>query len=270
MAPFFAVAAVAAVVSNSIQSGPTLTGFPIKPDLQRINPVSGFKRLFSLRILFETAKTIVKFAALSFVGYLAIEALLPSLFAIQQADPKGYLPLLFDNARSVLFILLLVLCAIGLLDLAYNRWDFGKRMMMSRREIRDEVKRREGDPAVRAKLRELQREAVKRAKSLKRVPEADVLITNPNHYAIALRYDRRSMQAPNVLAKGAGELAQSMKRVARAGGVPIVENKNLAKGLFAGSEIDQPVASEFFEPLARVYADVYGRRDARLALEIRQ
>ena len=270
MAPFFAVAALAAMVANLVQSGPTFTAFPLKPDIQRINPVSGFKRLFSLRTLYDGAKTVFKFVVLSVVAYLAIKAFVPSLLGIQQADPRGYLPALFDHARSLLFMLLLVLAVIGLLDLAYNRWDFGKRMMMSRREIKDEVKRREGDPAVRAKLKELQRETAKRAKSLKRVSDADVLITNPEHFAIALRYEKTSMRAPCVLAKGAGELAQAMKRLARSQGTPLIESRELARKLFRSGEIDRPVGNEFFEPLARVYAEVYARREAHLAMEIRR
>lgn len=269
VAPFLALAVLAAVLGNIVQSVPTFTAFPLKPDLQRLNPVSGFKRLFSMRALYDGIKTIVKLLALGLVAYLAIDALLPSLLTAQQADPKGYLPLMFDLASSVLFKLLLALCAIGLIDLAYNRWDFGKRMMMSRREVRDEVKRREGDPAVRARLREIQQEILKRAKSLKRVPDADVLITNPEHYAVALQYDRATMQAPCLIAKGAGLLAQEMKRTARVARVPFVENPALARRLFAGAEVGQPVPSDVFESVARVYVALHARKDVEFNLALR-
>jgi flagellar biosynthesis protein FlhB len=268
IAPFLGIAALAAFIGNLVQSGATFSGHPVKPDFQRINPAQGFKRLFSLRALYDGAKTLVKLVALSVVAYLAIRELLPSILAVQQADPRGYLVVVFNCVRFLLFALLLVLCAVGLLDLAYNRWDFGKKMMMSRRELKDEVKRREGDPQIRARIRELQQEMVKRAKSLKNVPDADVLITNPEHFAIALEYDKRTMPAPCVTAKGSGDIAQQMKRVARLNNVPIIENKPLARRLFAAGDLDQPVGQEFFESLAQVFAQVHSRRQPRATLEI--
>jgi flagellar biosynthetic protein FlhB len=268
--PFLVAGAIAAVLANVVQSGVTFTAFPLKPDLQRINPVNGFKRLFSLRTLYEGAKTVVKFTLLSAVAYVAIEAVLAGLLQIQHAEARTYLPVLFDHVGWLLFILLLVLAAIGFMDFAYNRWDFGRRMRMSHREIREEIKRREGDPAIRARLRELRQEAIKRAKSLKRVPEADVLITNPDHYAIALRYERETMDAPQVTAKGVGELARSMKQLAKASGVPMVEDRVLARGLYARATIDGPVAFEHFEAIARIYARLFVRDEGRPMVEVRR
>jgi flagellar biosynthesis protein FlhB len=269
MLPFFAAAAVAAVLANMVQSGIAFTAFPLKPDLQRINPVNGFKRLFSLRTVYEGVKTLVKLVALGVAAYIAIAAALASLLQLQHADAKSYLPVLTDHAGFLLFVLLAVLVVIGLIDFAYNRWDFSKRMMMSHREIREEVKRREGDPMIRARLRELRQEAAKRAKSLKRVPEADVLITNPDHYAVALRYDRDAMAAPHVTAKGVGELARAMKALAVAHAVPMFENRALARRLYAAAAIDQPVAGEFFESVARIYARVFAAGAVRPAVEAR-
>lgn len=269
VAPFLAVAVIVAVAGNMVQTGPIFTTFPLKPDIQRINPVSGFKRIFSLRMVFEAVKSMIKLALFGATAYIIISALLPTLLGLMHTDPKGYAPLLMDYSASLLFKLAMVLLIVAALDIAYTRWDHSKKMMMSRRELKEEVKRREGDPLLRAKLRELQREAVKRAKSASRVPEADVLITNPTHYAIALCYERSRMHAPVILGKGSGDLALSMRRLAARHGVPIYERRALARNLFMEGDIDAPVPSGLYEQVARVYADLYASRPADIRVEVR-
>jgi flagellar biosynthetic protein FlhB len=152
---------------------------------------------------------------------------------------------------------------VALLDFGYVRWDFAKRMMMSRREMREEHKRREGDPKVRARIRELQREMRKRSGALKRVPDADVLITNPQHIAVALRYRPEELPAPRLIAKGAGDLAARMKLLARRHGVPVVENRPLARRLFLRGGLDAAIAQEEYPQVARVLAWVYALRELR-------
>jgi flagellar biosynthetic protein FlhB len=269
LAPFMAAAAIAAVLANLVQTGAVFSAHPIKPDFQRLNPVNGFKRLFSLRTLFETGKTLLKLVLLCAVAYLALDAMLAATLNLQHAEPRALMFLTLDEATSVLFKLLLVLAAIALLDLAYTRWEYAKRMRMSRRELKDEIKRREGDPHIRARLRELRQEMVKRSQSIKRLPEADVLITNPDHYAVALQYDRRRMDAPRVIAKGADELARLLKRTAAQAGVPQYEDAPLARRLFAEIDLDQPIAGALFEPVARVYAWLYAQERAERRLEVR-
>jgi len=269
VAPFFVMAVIVAVGANMVQTGPIFTTFPLKPDIQRINPVSGFKRIFSLKMVFEAIKSMIKLALFGMTAYIIISALLPTLLGLMHTDPKGYAPLLMDYSASLLFKLAMVLLIVAALDIAYTRWDHSKKMMMSRRELKEEVKRREGDPLLRAKLRELQKEAVKRAKSASRVPEADVLITNPTHYAIALRYERGRMQAPVILGKGSGELALSMRRLAERHGVPVFERRALARRLFTEGDIDAPVPGDLYEQVARVYADLYAQRPSDIRIEVR-
>jgi flagellar biosynthetic protein FlhB len=269
VAPFLAAAVLAAVIANVVQTGPIFSAFPLKPDFQRLNPALGFKRVFSLKTLVETGKTILKLALFGGVAYLALGAVLPELLAATDVGPKAYFGVLNGHITSLIFKLLLVLVLLALADFAYSRWDYGRQMMMSRRELKDEIKRREGDPHVRARIRELQREAVKRAKSLKRLPEADVLITNPEHFAVALGYDRVRMRAPTVIAKGAGELALELRVRASRAGIPVVEDKPLARRLFVDVDIDSPVGEDLFEPVARVYAGIYSsthRAPARLEM----
>lgn len=268
VAPFFAAALIASVCANLFQAGPVFSGFPLKPDFQRLNPVEGLKRVFSLRMLFEGVKTVIKVALFGFVAYLAIDAAFPALLALSQSDPKSYMALMIAQVSVLAFKLFLCLVIVALLDLAYAKWDYARRMRMSRREMKEEIKRREGDPLVRARIRELQQETAKRAKSLKRVPEADVLITNPDHFAVAVRYDRETMRAPVVIAKGAGDLAQQMKAVAQRSNVPLFESPTLARRLFTESDLDMPVDSRLFEPLARVYAWLYAERQSGMRIEV--
>lgn len=260
LAPLFVTLLIVSVLSSLVQTGPIFSFFPLKPDPKRLNPIQGFKRIFSKRMLFEAVKTLIKFTALVAVAYFVIRDLFPSLLAMPQVDPKGYPAVLLDAITSLTFKLVLVLLIVAALDFMYTRWDFGKKMRMSRREVKEEVKRREGDPLVRAKIKELQREAAKRSKSLGRVPDADVLITNPTHFAVALQYQRNSMTAPRLIAKGAGETVEKMKAVARQHGVPIIERPPLARLLFREVDIDQTVPENAFESVARVYAEIYATR----------
>lgn len=268
MAPFLAAAVLVAIVANLVQTGPVFSAFPLKPDFQRINPATGFKRVFSLKTLVETGKTLLKLLLFGGVAYLALAAVLPQLLTVMEVQPRAYFGLLLDEMTALIFKLLLVLVLIALADLAYSRWDYGRMMRMSRRELKEEVKRREGDPQVRARIRELQREAAKRAKSVKRLPEADVLITNPEHFAVALAYDRSRMQAPTVIAKGAGELALELRARAARLGLPVVEDRPLARRLFAEVGIDGAIGEALFEPVARIYASVYAAKRAAARLEV--
>jgi flagellar biosynthetic protein FlhB len=260
--PLMAALIAVSVLMNMVQTGPVFSFFPLKPDMSRINPVNGFKRLFSVRLLFESVKTLIKLLLFAGVLYFAISALLPSMVSLLDRHPDGYSHYLAEMGNSIALKLLAVLLFIALLDLLYTRWDYARRMRMSRREIKEEVKRREGDPHIRAKIRELQREAAKRAGSLRRVPEADVLITNPTHLSVALVYQRGLMRAPKVIAKGAGELALSMRQVARIHHVPVVENKGLARALFNSVEIDHPIGEELYPLVAKILVRIFNRRNA--------
>ncbi|MBI3900293.1 MAG: EscU/YscU/HrcU family type III secretion system export apparatus switch protein [Gammaproteobacteria bacterium] len=262
LAPFVVLIMVLGILSNMAQTGPIFSFFPLKPDPKRLNPVEGFKRVFSLKMLFEGVKTLIKLSLFATVAYFVIRALLPQVLGLIAVDPRAYPLALFDQISSLLFKLVLVLLAVALVDVLYTRWDYGKKMRMSRRELKEEVKRREGDPQVRAKIKELQREAAKRSKSVSRVPEADVLITNPTHYAVALKYERGTAGAPRVIAKGVNDMALTMRKVAARNGVPMMERRSLAQQLFREVDIDQPIPSELYEPIARVYADLYANKDA--------
>ncbi len=256
--PFFVVAIVCGILGNLLQNGIVLSTEPLKPKWDRLSPVAGFKRVFNKRMLMEAAKSVLKLALLASAAGALFRAIWPGLPALASLESAEQVQSLGHLVVQLLWRLAAVLIVIGLLDLAWVRWQFGRQMMMSRREVREEVKRREGDPLIRAKLRELQRENLKQARSVSRVREADVLITNPSHVAIALCYVRGEMAAPTVLAKGRDAWAERLKSEARRHGVPLVEHRRLARDLLRLAVVDQPIPAETYVEVARVFASLEG------------
>lgn len=267
MGPLFLTLAVVAVLVNLLQTGPIFSFHPLKPDLQRLNPATGLKRLFSMRIIFETVKSIIKLIVLGAVLYATVHAAVPGLIGLTAMEPKGYARMLVGLSGSLLVKLVAALLAIGLIDLMFTRWEFGKRMRMSKRDVRDESKNREGDPRIRSRIRELRQEVLKRSKSVAKIPGADVLITNPTRLVVALSYDHGVGGAPKVVAKGAGALAQQMRELAAKHNIPIVQNKRLARALFRQVDYDGYVPEQLYPEIARIMVWVYSMRAARRAAE---
>jgi flagellar biosynthetic protein FlhB len=265
MAPLFLTLLVVAVLANIAQTGPIFSFFPLKPDLTRINPVTGLKKLFSLRVLFEAVKSIIKLAVLGAVLYTLVKGLIPGLVGLTTVDPKGYARLLLGMAGGLVLKLVLALLVIALLDMLYTRWDYAKRMRMSKRDVREESKNREGDPRIRARIRELRREMLKRSRSAAKVASADVLITNPTRLAVALSYEHGVSGAPKVVAKGAGEVARTMRALAAKHAIPIVQNKPLARALFREVDHDGYVPEKLYPQIAKIMVWVYSMREARRA-----
>lgn len=263
LAPYFLALLVVGILVNLLQTGPVFTFKPLSPDFSRISPVTGFKRLFSLRVLYEVVKSLVKLAALSGIVYVSIKELIPMLIGISALDPKGYAALLTDTTSGLLIKMVFVLLVIGTIDFAYTRWEFSKRMRMSRRDVRDESKNREGDPRIRAKLRELRKEMLKRSKAMRKLPSADVLITNPTRLAVALTYDHGKAAAPQVVAKGAGDVARKMREVASRHHIPIVQNRTLARALFREVDNDGFVPEKWYPQVAKIMVWVYAMREMR-------
>ena len=265
----FTALMAAAALSTVVQTGPVLSFTPVKPDFKRLNFAEGFKRFFSMKLVFDSIRTVLKAAILSAVIWLFIRHALPTLLGLLQGDIRIYPAVLLKLLVQMLLCCLLALVPVVLLDILLSRRDYMKRMMMSRREVIDEHKQREGDPRIRARQRALQREARQRSGSLRKVKEADVLITNPTRLAIALKYDEGTMPAPVVLAKGAGQLAGLMREMAWRHKVPIVQNRRLAASLFRTSGLDQPIAASFYLDVARILIWLRSRTAMRLG-EARQ
>lgn len=255
---FFIAAIVAAgLLANFLQTGPVFSWTPLKADFSRINPASGFKKLFNIRILYELLKVLLKLTALIFLTFLFLKTKLSTLMGVLDLNVYHHSALILHQAIQFSFWLLAAFAALALIDFAFMKWEYAKNMRMSQRELKDEVKRREGDPKIKAKIRELQREAAKRGASLTRIADADVLITNPTHLSIAIKYERGRMPAPTVIAKGAGELALKMRIKARQCRVPVLENKPLARKLFERTGIDEAILPETYAQVAKILTNVY-------------
>lgn len=258
--PFLVTLLLAAVAGNVLQTGPVLSVEPLKADWSRVNPVTGLQRLFSLRTLFQGARALLKLALLGAAVWLSLRGLFPRFGAMASAPPLQAVRMLLDAVGTLGLQMALMLGLIAVLDLAYTRRAFAKEMRMSRRELKEEIRHREGDPRIRSRLRELRRELLKRSLSLKKTGEADVVVTNPTHLAVALRYVHGQMVSPQVVAKGAGELAAAMRRVAGKRAVPVVQNPTLARALFRQVPVDGAVPPGLYADVARIIVWVFAMR----------
>lgn len=265
MAPFFGALLVAAVVANLMQTGAVLSIDPVKADFDRLNPVNGFKKLLSMRTLFDAARAIAKLLLLALVAYHTLMALAPQFPHMAALPPATLARALLDAAASAGLKMALVLCLIAAVDFAYSRREFARKMRMSHRDLKDENKHREGDPRIRARLRELRREALRRTMAVRKTSSADVLLTNPTHVAVALRYVEGEMASPQVVAKGAGPMAAVMRQIAARHLIPVVQSPPLARELFHGLEVEQHVPPALYADVARILVWVFAMRRQRTA-----
>jgi len=261
--PFALGVVVAAVSANVLQKGFVLSAEPIKPQFSRVNPVEGFRRLFSLSSLMEFVKSGLKVLAVGFIGYKVLKGELFRCPEMLSSAPRGMLQYISHASFGLLLKVTIAFMGIAALDFLYQRWDYEKKLRMSRQELKDELKQREGDPQIKARLRSLQRQ-IARQRMMQRVKEADVVVTNPTRLAVALKYERGRMAAPMVVAKGRGFIAEKIREIATAAGVPIVENKPLAEILFRTVEIGQLIPEALYRAVAEILAYVYRIKGRRL------
>lgn len=244
---------VTAVIANIVQTGPTFSATPLKPDFSRLNPAQGLKRIFSLRILWELAKLGLKAVLLGGVGWAIASGITHKVDAAAFSAPSS-MPLLFRSIYvQVTTWVLALLAFVALIDLWFTRREYIRKLRMSRRDLKDEVKRRDGDPDVRHKRKRLIAELLKHSRSISRVPEADIVLANPTHLAIALKYRPKSMRSPVVLSKGSDAVAAQMRQVAARSGVPCLHSPELARALFRECKVDQAVPAHLYTQLAPVY-----------------
>ncbi|MBK3509527.1 EscU/YscU/HrcU family type III secretion system export apparatus switch protein [Pseudomonas sp. MF6747] len=251
--PLIGALLLVAVLTNLLFSGPVFSAFAIKPDFKRLNPIQGLKRIFSRRMFVELLKVLVKGGLFALVLYYLFQSLLPRLLSMASVSPME-LPLAGKQLLMQLgFTVLSIMAAAALFDVWYSRREFGRQMRMSKRETKDEHKRREGDPEVRAKRKGIQQALLKKASALGQVQDADVIITNPTHYAVALQYRPASMLAPKVLAIGRGLHAWRICQMARKHRVPILRRPPLARTLHALARVDSAIPDSTQTDVARVY-----------------
>lgn len=255
--PFLIVAFAVAFVCDLVQVKWKPTTKPLKPKFNKINPINGFKRFFSLNSLVNLIKSILKLAIVGFVVYSYLSDRWKDLYILYGISLKQAIGLIGEIVVDLGIRIAAVYIVIAALDYGYTKWKFKKDMMMTKQEVKDEFKNQEGDPQVKSKQKQRMLQASMR-RMMQELPTADVVITNPTHYAVAIRYDRNVEDtAPVVIAKGADYLAQKIKDVARENEIYIMEDKPLARMLYATVEVGQMIPPELYEPVANVLAFVY-------------
>lgn len=250
--PFLLIAWMIAVIGDLLQVGPLIATKAIEPKFDKLNPVKGFKNIFSQRTVIELIKNILKILVLGFVGYLCFKEFLPQLLLLGGTENifsiLGVLGALIFKFIMMAGFTFLVLAGA---DYLYQRFKFLKDQKMSFKEIKDEYKNTEGDPHVKAALRQRRMQMLQQS-MLEAVPTADVVTTNPIHIAVALKYNADSMQAPVVVAKGTELFAERIKDIANKHGIPIVENPTVARALFRLVDIDQEVPADLYQAVAEI------------------
>ena len=254
--PIIAVTILCAVVSTFFQTKMLVTTEPLKPKFSRLNPLQGFKKLFSLKSLIEALKGILKISVLMVIVYQSVVGLIQHLTGFLYTDLPTSVRYLFDAGMSMFYKILLAFTVIAVLDFFYQRWDYERSLKMSKQEIKEEYKQMEGDPQVKGKIKEIQRRRAM-SRMMQQVPSADVVVRNPTHYAVALRYRPEQDAAPIVLAKGQDAIALRIVQIAEENQVAVIENVPLARALYAGAELNQEIPPELYGAVAEVLVYIF-------------
>lgn len=247
---------IAAFLAPFLQIGPLFAPHVITPDFSKVSPMAGFKRLFSMRSIMEFVKGIAKLGIISAVGVILLKPFYGSIDHMIGISVGNMMDEMQIMVLKLMTGILVVLLVVAVIDLVYQRYEHYKKMRMSKQELKDEYKQTEGDPHVRAKLRQLRQEKA-RTRMIQAVPQADVVITNPTHYSLALKYDPEEMDAPVLIAKGVDDLAMRIREVAKENNIPLYENKPLARVLYDTVEVDEMIPPEHYKAVAEVISYIF-------------
>ena len=258
--PFIALAVVIAILGNALQQKWMVTTKPLQPKLSKISPISGLKRMFNVKQLVEGGKSVAMIAVMSYVIYTTVKDKLGVLYTFYNISLYEALEIVGDIIVDLGIKISAVFLVIGFVDLIYQRHKFKEDMKMTKQEVKDEFKNTEGDPQVKGQIRRRMQQ-VSRRRMMEALPQADVVITNPTHFAVALKYEANKGQAPVVIAKGADYLAFDIKAKAKEYGIEIVENKPLARILYNNVEIGAQIPPELYQAVAEVLAFVYSLKN---------
>lgn len=259
--PVLFVALVFGLFACIAQVGLHVNWEPLAPNWDRLNPVSGLQRLLSLKGAMEAFKALFKMSIVIVILWFFLQSQAPSVGMYLHKSVPEIMRITLGSVGQLFFLILLVFIGLAALDYAFQRWQLEKQMRMTRQETKEEFKLREGDPLIKQRIRSIQRRIASR-RMMEAVPKADVVVTNPTHFAVALKYERLTMPAPKVTAKGAGPIAQKIKELARFNHVPIVENKPLARQMYKELDIGQFVPRDLYKAVAEVLAYVYRLKGA--------
>ncbi|RZF29094.1 EscU/YscU/HrcU family type III secretion system export apparatus switch protein [Paraburkholderia sp. UYCP14C] len=252
LAPLITIAMGSALLSAVMQTGFLFASGALKLDTSKLNPLQGFKRVFSMQTLIEAAKACFKMVVyVAIIRFTIVDAAVS--LAHEDLSALRIAQTLLMSGIHLLFLLLAAASVFALIDQVLVRHAFAKKMRMSRYEQKQEMKQREGDPRIKQRRRQLQRELLQRSRSMKAVRSADVLVANPTHYAVGLKYDPSRMAAPHVVAKGAGDFALRLKKLAFVYGVPVIESPRFARALYFKAALDREVPGDLYRDTAAIY-----------------
>ncbi|NQT29908.1 MAG: flagellar biosynthesis protein FlhB [Candidatus Saganbacteria bacterium] len=254
--PVFAIVFISTFLAEALQTGFLLSFDPLTPKIEKLNPLEGMKKMFSLQGLVELIKSILKIVIVFYIAWYAAKDDLPSIIILSEAQPWDILALGASIVYKIAIRVGLFYIAIAILDYLYKRWEYMKNLRMTRQEVKEEYKRLEGDPLVKQRMRDLQRQAAYQ-RMMGAVPQADVVVTNPTHIAVAMKYDTQTMKAPKLLAKGERKVAQEIRRIAETHEISIVENEPLARSIYRTTKINQEIPPDLYQAVAQVLAYVY-------------
>ena len=256
VAPFFIGGFLVAFLSTGLQFKFKITTEPLKPKLSNFNPINGFKRMFSAQSIINLALSLVKIIIITLVVYSVVKDRMNELYLLYSIPLYEAVAGIGNLVIDIGFRISLILVLVGIVDLIYHKWKFKKDIKMTKQEVKDEYKNAEGDPQIKGKQRQRMREASQR-RMMREVPQADVVITNPTHLAVAIRYRAGEDIAPMVVGKGEGVLAERVKNIAKENDIPIMENKPLARAIFNTVEVGDLIPPELYEGVATILAAVW-------------
>lgn len=254
--PFFIFGVVVTILVSIVQVGWKVTTKPMAPKLDKFNPINGFKRIFSKDAIFELIKSVLKIGVILYMAYSSIKSHQNDIFILYELPLKRAVALVGDIIINTGLKISIVYLIVGIVDYIYNKHKFNEDMKMTKQEVKDEFKNTEGDPAIKGQQRKRMQEAAQR-RMMQDVPKADVVITNPTHFAVAIKYDADTNQAPVVTAKGQDYVAMKIKEIARDNNIRIVENKPLARMLFHNVELGAEIPPELYQSVAEILAMIY-------------
>lgn len=256
LAPFFLILMIVAIIASVSLGGMAFSMEALAPKLDKLNPISGMKRLFSLKGLMELVKALLKFIFIAGVTAAVLWFSVQDMVSLSKMEISPALSEVGSLVGSSFIILASTLILIALMDVPFQLWEHKRQMRMTRQEVRDEMKNTEGRPEVKGRIRSLQREMAQR-RMMGEVPKADVVVTNPTHYAVALKYDQDSMFAPKVVAKGKELVAANIRKIAQENDVPLIESPMLARAIYFSTELDHPIPAGLYLAVAKLLAYVF-------------
>lgn len=256
LAPFALIFMAAGAASNIIQIGWMVSAEAMEPKFSKMNPITGMKRLVSVDKLYELAKALLRLSVVVVILYWLLMPAMPRIFDLIGADTIGVGAVGADLLEQTVWVILAVFAIFAIADYAWQRFQYEKKLRMTKQEVRDETKQREGDPKVKSRIRQIQRQ-VAYQRMFEAIADADVVVVNPTHYAVALQYRPPQQTSPKVLAKGRNHVALRIRRRAEELGIPIVENPPIAQLLYKTAKVDREIPEDLYQAVAEVLAYVY-------------